>query len=86
MTAEFDRRQLFGIAGAALTSAYVAGPRTAAAIPAVKGQITADPVKFGHMTFFSGPGAVLGEGSFKGHTLAAEEINAEGGFLKNGRS
>jgi branched-chain amino acid transport system substrate-binding protein len=82
MTAELDRRQLFGIAGGALTSAYVAGPRPAGAIPAVKGQIPADPVKFGHMTFFSGPGAVLGEGSFKGHTLAAEEINAEGGFLK----
>ena len=33
------------------------------------------------MTFFTGPAAVLGEPSYKGHTLAAEEINAQGGFL-----
>ena len=29
----------------------------------------------------TGPAAVLGEPSLKGHTLAAEEINAQGGFL-----
>jgi branched-chain amino acid transport system substrate-binding protein len=33
------------------------------------------------MTFLTGPAAVLGEPSFKGHTLAAEEINAKGGLL-----
>jgi hypothetical protein len=33
------------------------------------------------MTFFTGPAAVLGEPSFKGHTLAADEINAQGGLL-----
>jgi branched-chain amino acid transport system substrate-binding protein len=33
------------------------------------------------MTFFTGPAAVLGEPSYKGHILAAEEINAQGGFL-----
>ena len=33
------------------------------------------------MTFFTGPAAVLGEPSFKGHILAAEEINAQGGLL-----
>ena len=33
------------------------------------------------MTFMSGPGAVLGEPSHKGHVLAVEEINAAGGFL-----
>src|SRR5919206_1047791 len=35
----------------------------------------------GHMSFFTAPAAVLGEPSYKGHTLAAEEINAQGGFL-----
>src|SRR5262249_28625504 len=37
--------------------------------------------KVGHMTFTSGPGAYLGAPALKGHTLAADEINAEGGFL-----
>jgi branched-chain amino acid transport system substrate-binding protein len=46
-----------------------------------KGSIPDKPIKIGHMTFFTGPGAVLGEPSYKGHTLAAEEINAQGGFL-----
>ena len=39
------------------------------------------PVKFGHITILSGPGAVLGAPSLKGHTLASEEINAAGGLL-----
>ncbi|MBI3029689.1 MAG: ABC transporter substrate-binding protein, partial [Candidatus Rokubacteria bacterium] len=39
------------------------------------------PVKFGHITFMTGPGAALGEHSWKGHLLAVEEINAEGGLL-----
>ena len=33
------------------------------------------------MTFLSGPGAALGAPALKGHSLAADEINAEGGFL-----
>jgi len=33
------------------------------------------------MTFFTGAAAVLGEPSYKGHILAAEEINAQGGLL-----
>jgi branched-chain amino acid transport system substrate-binding protein len=45
------------------------------------GKIPDTPYKVGHMTFFTGPAAVLGEPSFKGHTLAAEEINAAGGLL-----
>ncbi len=45
------------------------------------GKIPDKPYKIGHMTFFTGPAAVLGEPSFKGHTLAAEEINAQGGLL-----
>ena len=39
------------------------------------------PIKIGHMTFLTGPAAVLGEPSLKGHILAAEEINAAGGIL-----
>src|SRR5713101_8322756 len=46
-----------------------------------KGSIPDKPIKIGHMTFFTGPGAVLGEPSYKGHILAAEEINGQGGFL-----
>jgi branched-chain amino acid transport system substrate-binding protein len=46
-----------------------------------KGNIPSTPYKTGHMTFFTGPAAVLGEQSYKGHILAAEEINAQGGLL-----
>src|SRR3989441_9373460 len=52
----------------------------AATAPA-KGKIPDTPFKTGHMTFLTGPAAVLGEPSMKGHILAAEEINAQGGFL-----
>ncbi|MFL5407856.1 MAG: ABC transporter substrate-binding protein [Myxococcales bacterium] len=46
-----------------------------------KGTIPDKPFKIGHMTFFTGPGAVLGEPMYKGNLLAAEEINARGGLL-----
>src|SRR5262249_20113586 len=46
-----------------------------------KGKIPPTPFTVGHMTFQSGPGAALGAPALKGHTLAADEINAEGGFL-----
>src|SRR5262245_35297621 len=46
-----------------------------------KGNIPATPYKIGHMTFFTGPAAVLGEPMYKGQLLAAEEINAQGGLL-----
>src|SRR2546426_3602775 len=46
-----------------------------------KGNIPDTPYKIGHMTFFTGPAAVLGEPMFKGQQLAAEEINAAGGLL-----
>jgi len=63
-----------------LTELPVAGPATAAEEPG-KGRIPDRPVKFGHVTILSGPGAVLGAPSLKGHTLAAEEINGAGGLL-----
>jgi len=37
--------------------------------------------KTGQMTFFTGPAAALGEPMYKGHIMAAEEINALGGLL-----
>src|SRR5438045_4641948 len=45
------------------------------------GTITDQPVKIGHMTCFTGAGAVLGEPMYKGNQLAADEINAQGGLL-----
>jgi branched-chain amino acid transport system substrate-binding protein len=66
------------------------GAASSAALPVVpvahaqdkpKGNIPDKPFKIGHMTFFTGPAAVLGEPSYKGHLLAAEEINAHGGLL-----
>src|SRR5467141_1995867 len=46
-----------------------------------KGAIPDKPFKIGHMTFFTGAGAVLGEPMYKGNLLAADEINAQGGLL-----
>jgi branched-chain amino acid transport system substrate-binding protein len=67
-----------GFAGAGL----VAGPQPVkAANEPPKGKIMDTPYKTGHMTFMTGPAAVLGEPSIKGHILAAEEINAKGGLL-----
>src|SRR5713101_5530711 len=67
-----------GLAGAGL----MAGPQVLkAATEPPKGKIPDTPYKTGHMTFFTSPAAVLGEPSHKGHILAAEEINAQGGLL-----
>ena len=67
-----------GLAGAGL----VGGARIVRAAPEpAKGKIPDTPFKVGHMTFLTSAAAVLGEPSLKGHTLAAEEINAQGGFL-----
>src|SRR2546430_6018344 len=89
MTQGIDRREFLtrlgvtvGAAslGSPLAELPVAGPATAADEPG-KGRISDKPVKFGHITILSGPGAVLGAPSLKGHTLAAEEINGAGGLL-----
>jgi branched-chain amino acid transport system substrate-binding protein len=67
-----------GVAAAGL----VAGPQLVrAATETPKGNIPDKPYKTGHMTFLTGPAAVLGDPSLKAHTLAAEEINAKGGLL-----
>ena len=67
-------------AAAAATSVPTISPMAAQTGPP-KGKIPDTPLKFGHMTFLTGPAAVLGEPSLKGHILAAEEINAQGGIL-----
>jgi len=61
---------------------HIAGPvKKAEAAEPPKGKIPDKPYKVGHMTFFTGPAAVLGEPSYKGLMLAVDEINAQGGFL-----
>jgi branched-chain amino acid transport system substrate-binding protein len=67
-----------GLAGAGLVGG--AQVLKAAEEPA-KGRIPDTPFKIGHMTFLTSAAAVLGEPSIKGHTMAAEEINAQGGLL-----
>ena len=70
------------VGGAGLGAGLVAGPQALkAATEPAKGKIPDTPYKTGHMTFFTSPAAVLGEPSHKGHILAAEEINAQGGLL-----
>src|SRR5881396_2194989 len=84
MANDLDRRDFLaglGVAlgGAALGDLAVVGDAAAQDTP--KGRIPETPVKFGHITIQAGPGAILGLPSLKGHTLAAEEINAAGGLL-----
>src|SRR6266852_1693895 len=87
MSGEVNRRDFLstlGVSvGAALASAGAALPvvGVAHAQDKPKGNIPDKPYKIGHMTFFTGPGAVLGEPMYKGQLLAAEEINAAGGLL-----
>src|SRR6516225_9854235 len=65
--------------GASAAGVSIAGIAHAQRKP--KGTIPDKPFKIGHMTFFTGAGAVLGEPMYKGNVLAAEEINAQGGLL-----
>src|SRR5258705_12824619 len=87
MAGEVNRRSFLsslGVSvGAALATAGGAIPivGVAHAQDKPKGNIPDKPFKIGHMTFFTGPAAVLGEPMFKGQQLAAEEINAAGGLL-----
>src|SRR5689334_9690490 len=82
-----DRRAFLGklgaaIGGAGLASAgAVGGSHILHAAEPAKGKIPDAPYKVGHMTLLTGAGAVLGDPSLKGHTMAAEEINAKGGLL-----
>src|SRR2546428_9241968 len=88
MAGEVNRRDFLSTLGVGVGAALAAS--AGSVIPAVgvahaqekpKGNIPDPPYKIGHMTFFAGPAAVLGEPMFKGQQLAAEEINAAGGLL-----
>src|SRR5438445_11851842 len=84
MANDLDRRDFLAGLGVALGGAARGEPAVvgdAAAQDTPKGRIPETPVKFGHITIQSGPGAVLGAPSLKGHTPAAEEINGAGGLL-----
>src|SRR5881296_2573078 len=88
MTEEVSRRDFLnrlgvtiGAVGASAGSLIAPEPAHAQAPMQPKGTIPDKPYKTGHMTFFTGPAAVLGEQSYKGHILAADEINAQGGLL-----
>src|SRR5262245_60771917 len=88
MTHSVDRRAFLNsvavgatAAAAAATAGYIAGPRPAHAQFKPKGNIPDRPFKTGHITFLTGPANLLGEPGRRGHILAGEEINAEGGLL-----
>src|SRR5215470_1044154 len=83
-----SRRGFLNSLGVAVGAAGLAGAGVAggarvleAAQEPAKGRIPDAAYKIAHMTLLTGPGAVLGEPSLKGHTMAAEEINAKGGLL-----
>jgi branched-chain amino acid transport system substrate-binding protein len=84
---EVNRRDFLNSLGVTVGAALTA---TAGSLPVIgvahaqekpKGNIPDAPYKIGHMTFFTGPAAVLGEPMYKGQLLASEEINAQGGLL-----
>src|SRR5881296_3964136 len=86
MAGEVNRRNFLSTLGVSVGAAFAA----AGTVPIVgvahaqdkpKGNIPDKPYRIGHMTFFTGAGAVLGEPMYKGNLLAAEEINAQGGLL-----
>ncbi len=79
MTQEVNRREFLnrlgvtvGAVGAAAGSWVAPAPAHAQAPVQPRGNIPNKPYKTGHMTFFTGSAAVLGEQSYKGHILAAE--------------
>ncbi len=71
------------VGGSALGSGggFLGGATPAHAQEPARGRIPDRPYKIGHMTFFTGPAAVLGEPMYKGLVLAVDEINAKGGLL-----
>src|SRR6516162_4284521 len=87
-SASVNRRDMLSALGVTVGGAGLAGAGVVAGSKMVradaeppKGKIPDTPFRTGHMTFLTGPAAVLGEPSQKGHILAAEEINAQGGLL-----
>jgi branched-chain amino acid transport system substrate-binding protein len=78
-----ERRGFLKQFGATLGAAGLgaAGVGTAHAQVKPKGNIPDRPVKVGHITFLTGPAELLGGPGQRGHILAQEEINAQGGLL-----
>ena len=82
-----SRRAFMNQMGMTVGAAAVAGAAGAVVAPQVaeaampKGKIPDKPFKTGHITFLTGAAAILADQSLKGHILAAEEINANGGLL-----
>src|SRR3989449_11553678 len=78
-----ERRDFLKHFGATLGAAGLgaAGVGTANAAVKPKGNIPDRPVKVGHTTFLTGPAELLGGPGQRGHVLAQEEINAQGGLL-----
>ena len=77
--AEVNRRNFLAGLGVAMGASLTAIPGLpgvgiahAQGTPLPKGNIPDTPFKIGHMTFFTGPAAVLGEPLYKGQLLAAE--------------
>src|SRR5712691_3120880 len=82
MSTTVDRRKFLASLGVTVGALTLGDAVTlASSQEPARGRIPDRPVKFGHITILSGPGALLGAPSLKGHTLAAEEINAAGGLL-----
>jgi branched-chain amino acid transport system substrate-binding protein len=89
MADQVNRREFLNRLGVTVTSAaalsasagVVSSLSEVRAAESPKGSIPSKPYKVGHMTYFTGFGAVFGEQSHKGHLLAAEEINEKGGLL-----
>src|SRR2546426_1165901 len=85
--AEVNRRDFLSGLGVTVGTALTALPGVLPSVGVAhaqdkpKGSIPDTPFKIGHMTFFTGAAAVLGEPMYKGQLLAAEEINAQGGLL-----
>jgi branched-chain amino acid transport system substrate-binding protein len=81
MNTTVDRRTFLASLGVTVGAVTLGDVTAPAAQESPRGRVPDTPVKFGHITILSGPGAVLGAPSLKGHTLASEEINAAGGLL-----
>src|SRR6185369_401205 len=90
MAPEVSRRDFLSKLGVTVTAAAAGAASGLPALTRVDraeaqvkdaGKVPDAPYKIGHMTFFTGAAAVLGEPSYKGHMLAADEINAQGGLL-----
>src|SRR5260370_16809863 len=76
MSTTVDRRTFLASLGVTVGAVTLGDVTAPAAQETPRGRVPETPVKFGHITILSGPGAVLGAPSLKGHTLPSQEINA----------